>query len=158
MARTKGKAKRAITPSPPPSPRSPFHPPPPSPPDLNKPPPSPTSPPLSPPPLETSLSPLLTQPPSNPSDDETLNIIPLNIISEPLFKATPLNITQTAPHLKTKSQSKPKQTKSSQFVAVRRSNRIRAGVGIKKTQSVDTTVHEIPDSEDESNPKKAVPT
>lgn len=158
MDRTKGKAKRAGTPSPPPSPWSPSPPPPPTPPDLNKRPPSPKSPPLSPPPLKTSLYPLLTQQQPNTSEDEPpLNIMPLDMISKPLFQASPPVITQTAPHLKTFSQLKPKKTKSSQLIGVRRSNRIRAGIGIGKTQSVHTTAHKIPNSEDEANHREAAP-
>jgi len=80
------------------------------------------------------------------------------MIGKPLFEAAPPIITQTAPHLKASSQSKPKKTKSSQSVGVRRSSRIRAGVGTRKTQSVDTTIHDIYDSEDEANHKEAVPT
>ncbi|AES59994.1 hypothetical protein MTR_1g038730 [Medicago truncatula] len=159
MARTKGKAKRAKTPSPPPSPWSLSPPPPPSPPDLNKTPPSPNSPPLSPPPSDSSLSPLLTQhQPNTPEDEPPLNIMPLDMISKPLFQASPPIITQTAPHLKNFSQSKPKKTKSSQSIGVRRSNRIRAEIGLRKTQCVDTTVHEIHDSEDETNHREVVPT
>jgi len=161
MARTNGNAKRERTPSPSLSPRSPSPPPPPTPRDLNKAPSLPTSPPLSPPPSETSLFPLLTQKsPNSPEEEQPLDITPLGMITEPLFKASPPNITQTAAHLKTQTQLKPKKTKSSQTVGIRRSNRIRAGVGvgIKKTQSLDNTIHDISNSEEESNPKEKVPT
>jgi len=53
---------------------------------------------------------------------------------------------------KTPAKPKPKAKKAKSF-GTRRSQTIIAGIGIRKTQSVDNTVHEITDSDEEQNPK-----
>jgi len=55
---------------------------------------------------------------------------------------------------KDKSPVKPKpKAKKAKSFGTRKSQRIIAGIGIRKTQSVDNTVHKILDSDEEQDPK-----
>jgi len=183
MARTKGKAKKAIIHSS--SSSSPS-----LPPDLNRTP--PTSPALmfEPNSPELSLSPPLSQirtslPPSPTKSkdfhEEVMDVQPLVMLchEEVSTKETPIQKEQEeevadepekeASHKEAsvssmekgsgvdaqkKSLAKPKpKVKKAKSFGIRKSQRIIAGIGIRKTQSVDNTVHEIPDSDEEQNPK-----
>lgn len=137
MARTKGLAKKGNVQS---SSSSK------TPPDLNHTPPS--SPHFSDQSTEFSLSPTLSQIPC----EETLDIQPLNMIEDPVQEEEEITPVKT----KSKPKPKPKKTMSSQSVNRRRSQRLIAGIGLRKTQSDegDKTVHEIPDSDEE---EEAVP-
>jgi len=53
---------------------------------------------------------------------------------------------------KSPAKPKPKAKKAISF-GTRKSQRIIAGIGIRKIQSVDNTVNKIPDSDEEQNPK-----
>jgi len=126
MARTKGLAKKATVHSSSSSPKTP--------PDLNH------TPPSSP---ELSLSPSLSQIPN------ILDIHPLNMIENSAYEEEEITT------VKPKPKPKPKQKKSmsSQSMNRRRSQRLIANIGLRKTQSGegDKTVHEISDSDEEED-------
>jgi hypothetical protein len=66
----------------------------------------------------------------------------------------PPNLNKMAPHLRnaTKRKMPPKKAKSAPNPRPRKSLRLRSAVGTRKTNSVDTTVHEISDSDEETEP------
>jgi len=65
----------------------------------------------------------------------------------------PPNQNKMAPHLRNaKRKMPPKKAKSAPNPRPRKSMRIRAAIGTKKTNSIDTTIHKILDSDEETEP------
>ncbi|AES97742.1 hypothetical protein MTR_5g059190 [Medicago truncatula] len=83
-----------------------------------------------------------------------LNTPRIVVEDQPTAPQEPPNLNKMAPHLRniTKRKLPPKKAKSAPNPRPRKSQRLRSAVGTKKTNSVDTTVHEISDSDEETEP------